>query len=153
MNRVLKMRNLISKNKLIGILGIVFGLACFLPLVTIENSKLIMQKSVPFLVKYFVIIVLLNGGLGFIVFGILIYIGILVPYYLVGKDEHEKAKHNLLGVIFSVPFLISTTTVIFVMSRTNLFKIIWIFALVYIAWILLSSLKILKTRSRSPGRS
>jgi len=148
-----RMQTSILKNKLIGILGIVFGLACFSPLFAVEKSKLIMQTSDLFLVKYYVIIVSINGGLGFIIFGILIYFGILVPYYFIGRDEYEKAKHDLLGVVFSVPFLISTTAVIFVMSRTNLFKILWIFVLIYIAWILLSSLKGLKTTSKSHRRS
>lgn len=153
MNRVSKMRNLISKNKLIGILGIVFGLTCFLPFGAVEENKLIMHKSDFFLVKYFLFIVFINGGLFLIVFGVLIYFGIFVPYFFIGEDDYEKAKHDLLGVILSIPFLISTTTVVFVMSRTNLLKIIWIFALLYIAWILLSSLKILKTSPRSHRRS
>jgi hypothetical protein len=137
------------KNKLIGILGIIFGLACLSPLFAVEKSKLIMQTSEFFLVKYYVIIVSINGGLGFIIFGILIYLGILIPYYFIGRNDYEKAKHDLLGVIFSVPFLTSTTSVVFVMSRTHLFKILWIFVLMYIAWIFFSTLRILKAGSRS----
>lgn len=141
------------KDKLIGMLGIVFGLVCFLPLVAGERGKLILRAYDLFIVKYSLIIVFINGGLLFIIFGVLIYLGIVVPYYSAYKSKYERAKHNLLLIVLSLPFWVSISIVIFAMGRSSALKLLWIFVLIYIAWILVSSAKILRSSSRSQLRS
>lgn len=141
------------KNKLIGMLGIVFGLVCFLPLVAGERGKLVLGAYDLFIVKYSLIIVFINGGLLFIIFGVLIYLGIIVPYYSADKSKYKRAKHNLLLMVLSLPFWVSISIAIFSMGRSSVVKILWIFVLIYITWIFLSSVKILRTSSRSDLRS
>ena len=141
------------KNKVIGMLGIVFGMVCFLPLVAGERGKLILRSYDLFIVKYSLIIVFINGSLLFIIFGVLIYLGIIVPYYSADKSKYERAKYNLLLIVLSLPFWLSISIAIFAMGRSSVLKILWIFVLIYIAWILVSSVKILRTGSRSDLRS
>ena len=140
------MQHSFPNNRLIGILGIIFGLFCFASLLLIDKSKIIIPISNFFLIKYFIVIMILNSGLYFIVAGVLGFLGILVPSYAKTRTEYErtKAKGILLSAILLIPFWLSFFTTIFVMSKTMLWKILGILALIYIAWLLYSSIKVLK---------
>jgi hypothetical protein len=124
--------------------GIILGLLCFASFLFGNNDKLLIPVSSLFLVKYFIVIAIINGGIFFIIFGSLNYIGILVPYYSEGITKHEKAKNHLFGIILLMPFWLSFLTTIFIMSELMLWKVLGSLALLYIGWLLFSSVKVLK---------
>lgn len=138
------MQNSILKRKFIGILGIILGLLCFGSFFAIDRSKLIISISSLILVKYLIVIGIINFGFSLIVFGVLNYIEVLIPYYTEGITKYEKAKNILFSIVLLVPFWLSFFTTIFVMSKTMLWKILGSLALIYIAWLLYSSVKVLK---------
>jgi len=138
------MQNSISKRKLIGILGIILGLLCLGSFFAIDRSKLIIPISSLILVKYLIVIGIINFGFSLIFFGVLNYIEVLIPYYTEGITKYEKAKNILFSIVLLVPFWLSFFTTIFVMSKTMLWKILGILALIYIAWLLYSSVMVLK---------
>ena len=138
------MQNSISKRKLIGILGIILGLLCLGSFFAIDRSKLIIPISSLILVKYLIVIGIINFGFSLIIFGVLNYIEVLIPYYTEGITKYEKAKNILFSIVLLVPFWLSFFTTIFVMSKTMLWKILGGLALIYIAWLLYSSVKVLK---------
>ena len=144
------MRHL-AGNKIIGIVGMLFGLFCFFALVVCDKSKLIFYDAELFLVRYFLVIALINGGIGFIVFGALIYFGFLMPYFAKEKNRYEKAKHNALGLMISIPIWISTSAAVFMMSESIMWKTLWSLALIYIAWLLYSSVKVLQKGHKGKG--
>jgi len=138
------MQNSTSKMKLIGILGIILGLLCFGSFFAIDKSKLIIPISSLILVKYLIVIGIINFGFSLIIFGVLNYIEVLTPYYTEGITKYEKAKNILFSIVILVPFWLSFFTTIFVMSKTMLWKILGSLALIYIAWLLYSSVQVLK---------
>lgn len=138
------MRYLTSNNKLIGILGIIFGLLCFVPLFSVDKSKLIIHDSNLFLVRYLMIIGFINAGVYFIVFAALNYIGVLVPYYSKSITKYEKAKNHLIGIVLSLPFWVSISATVFMMSESIMWKTLWSLALIYVVWLLFSSVQVLQ---------
>jgi len=139
-----------SSNKLIGALGIVFGLLCLGSFLAGDNTKLIIPSTHIFLVKYFVVISMINGGLYFIVAGVLIYRGIFVPAYAKTNTEHKqtKAKGILLSLFLLSPFLLALFTVIFTIAKSVLWKILGSLALIYIIWLLYSNVRTLRIHGR-----
>jgi len=140
------MWRIFSKNKLHGIIGILIGLLCFCSFLIGDNNKLIIQTTDFLLIKYFIVITIANGGILFIIFGILTCMSIVVPYYSEGITKYEKAKNNLLSVIITIPFWFSFFITIFNMSSTFLWKILGGLALIYMVWLTYSSINILKNR-------
>lgn len=140
-----------SNNKLKGILGILLGLLCFGSFLAVDNSKLIIPVTGFFLAKYFLIILIINCGIYLIIFGILNFTGVLVPYYSEGITKYERAKHHLIGIILSIPVLMSVSSVIFVVSGSMIWKIAGSLALAYIAWLLFSSAEVL--RGKGDGKA
>jgi len=145
-----------SNNKFIGILGIILGILCISSILAIDSNKLIIPVTSFFLARYFLIILIINCGVYLITFGILNFVGVLVPYYSERITKYERAKHNLLAIILSLPALLSFFSVILLVSRTLFWKILGSLALVFIAWLLYSNLRILKiqgTKSVKETRS
>jgi hypothetical protein len=142
-------------NKLIGVLGIIFGLLCLGSFLVIDRSKLIIPVSNLFLVKYSIIICIINAGLFFTVAGVLISLGIFVPGHDKMNIEYKeiKAKGTLLSAFILSPFLLSFFTTIFVMSESVLWKILGSLALIYIAWVLYSNVRVLKIGRKTNGKS
>ena len=138
------MQSYISKNKLIGMLGIILGFLCLGSFLAIDNNKLIIPVTNFFLAKYFLIILIINCGIYLIIFGILNFTGVLVPYYSKAITKYERAKHHLLGIILSIPVWISISSVIFVVSKNIVWKILGSLALIYIIWLFYSNVKVLK---------
>jgi len=147
------MRHSTADNRLIGIVGIAFGLFCFSPFLILEKSKLIWPESDIFLIKYFLYIVLINAGLGFVLFGTLIFIGALAPFYSIKKSKYEKTKHSLIGIVLSLPFWIATSAVIFLMSEKMLIKVVWSLILTYLLITLFSNINYLKTEIKSSSHN
>jgi hypothetical protein len=136
-----------SKNyKLIGIIGIIFGLIGLGSFLIGDNSKLVIPVSNIFCIKYFLVICIINSSLYFIVAGILIYRGIFVPAYTVTKVQLKKtkAKGFLLSLFFLSPSVISLFTTIFIMAETLLWKILGGLAFIYVSWLLYSNVRMLK---------
>ena len=129
-----------EKNKIIGIIAVVFGLFCFTPFLVSDKGKLIINESTCFLAKYFIVITFVNGGLFFVILGIFILRGLLTPYYCVAATEYDKAKTQLFGVVIGIPFWISSTATIFSMSKGIFWKSLWFLALIYILWLFISSI-------------
>ena len=146
------MQNSISKRKLIGILGIILGLLCFGSFFAIYRSKLIIPISSLILVKYLIVIGIINFGFSLIIFGVLNYIEVLIPYHTEGITKYEKAKNILFSIVLLVPFWLSFFTTIFVISKTMLWKILGSLALIYIAWLLYSSVKVLKKEHKEQSQ-
>ncbi len=140
------MRNVTVNYKLIGIIGIIFGLIGLGSFFVGDNSKLVIPVSNIFFVKYFMVICIINSSHYFIVAGILIYRGICVPAYAETKVQLKKAKTKgfLLSLFFLCPSLLSLFTTIFTMAETMLWKILGGLALIYIAWLLYTSLEVLR---------
>jgi len=145
------MRYSTSNNKIMGIFGIMIGLVCFISLFITDKSKLIIPISSIFFVKYFLFIVIINCGLLFTVGGILMYKGFFKSYYSNGITKYEKAKNQLFGIVFLIPFWISFSTTIFVISDSILLKILWGLALIYITWLLCLSVQTLKKGRTETG--
>ena len=148
MSKEQRMQSYISNNKLIGMLGIILGSLCLGSLLAIDNNKLIIPVTNFFLAKYFLIILIINCGIYLIIFGILNFTGVLVPYYSKTITKYERAKHHLLGIILSIPVWISISSVIFVASKTMVWKILGSLALIYIIWLFYSNVKVLKKEQK-----
>ena len=91
-------------------------------------------------------------GIAFLVVGFLLYKGNIVSYYSKSTNQYEKAKTNIYGITLSIPTWISASTVIFVMSKSLKWKILWSIFMIYIVWALISDIKIL-TKGREVNRA
>jgi len=129
--------------KIIGALGIIFGLLVFSALIILDWRKLIIPVSDIFVVKYTIVIFLINGGVWFLLVGVLVLIGRFIP-----QTQYEKARNNLLGMLLASPFFISFLTTIFTLASTVVWKIIGWAALIYILYLVYHSLTKLK---KGPG--
>jgi len=125
-----------TKNKFIGVLGIILGLISWGSLLVGDNRNLIIPDAKLFFVKYCVLIGMINGGLFFIVAGVLILMGFNVHAYSRADISYKetKAKGTLLCLLLLSPFFISFFTTIFTMSESNFWKIAGVLALGYISW-------------------
>jgi hypothetical protein len=138
------MKSYTSNSKLIGMLGIILGFLCLGGFLAIDNNKLIIPVTNLFPAKYFLIILIINCGIYLIIFGILNFTGALVPYYSKTITKYERAKHHLLGIILSIPVWISISSLIFVVSKSKVWKILVSLALIYIIWLFYSNIKVFK---------
>ena len=130
-----------SSNRFIGIFLIFLGLiilACFF---IFDKNKLVYNESNIFLNKYFPIILIRNGGILLIALGVLFYKKLLIPYFSEAITKFEKAKNQIF--IFSIPIWISLSAYVFFESENKKQKILWSILLIYFAWIVISSIKIL----------
>ncbi len=146
------MQSYISNNKLIGMLGIILGFLCLGSFLAIDNNKLIIPVTNFFLAKYFLIILIINCGIYLIIFGILNFTGVFVPYYSEAITKYERAKHHLLGIILSIPVWISISSVIFIVSKSMVWKILGSLALIYIVWLFYSNVKVLKKEHKEQSQ-
>ena len=132
-----------SSNRFLGIFLMFLGLiilACFL---VFDKSKLVFNESNIFLIKYFPIILIRNGGILLIALGVLFYKKLLIPYFSEAITKFEKAKNQIFIFIFSIPIWISLSAYVFFESENKKQKILWSILLIYFAWIVISSIKIL----------
>ena len=136
--------------RLKGILGVVFGLLCLGSFLIGDNTKLVIPVSDIFLVKYFVVICILNGSLYFIIAGILILRGVFVPRFAETNSEYRelKAKGILISLLLLSPFLLSLFTTIFTVSETNVWKVLGSLVFIYVVWLLYSNVRILRLSGR-----
>ena len=125
--------------KIIGVFGIIFGLLVLSTLIIADWSKLIVPVSDIFLVKYTIVIMLINAGMVFLVVGVLIFFGVFIP-----QTEYEKARNNLVVMLLASPFFISFFTTIFTLASTAVWKIIGWAALIYILYLVYDSARKLK---------
>jgi hypothetical protein len=137
-----------TQNKLIGVLGIILGLVSWGSLLVGDNTKLIIPEAKLFLVKYFSLICIIDGGLFFIVAGVLIFMGLNVHAYPKASIQYKeiKAKGILLSIFLLSPFFISFFTIIFTMSENNFWKIAGGLVLGYISWLLCYNVTVLLRR-------
>ena len=130
-----------SNNRFIGILLIFLGLIVLASFFLFDKNKLFYNESNISLIKYFPIILIGNGGILLIVLGVLFYKKLLIPYFSEAITKFEKAKNQIF--IFSVPIWISLSAYVFFESENKNQKILWSILLIYFAWIVISSIKIL----------
>jgi len=136
-----------TENRITGLIGMIFGLVPLVVFALSEKGNLLIDESDFFFVKYFVFILFINGGLVFFVFGILLFLGILLPYYSEKTTSYEKSKQTLLMIILSIPIWLSTSSVILLLSRKPLFRIAWVLILICIGLAVVSSFKALRKGS------
>jgi len=141
---------LASKNRVAGILGIALGAFFLISLFYIDINAFIIPLSEPFLAKYSMVILAGNCGITLIIFGFLHLTGKLAPYFPQDMTTLEKAKHDLLSVILSIPAWLSISCLVFFVSKGVTWKVLWGAVLIYVFWIGLSSIKSLK-RKGNPG--
>ena len=146
------MKSYTSNSKLIGMFGIILGLLCLGGFLAIDNNKLIIPVTNLFPAKYFLIILIINCGIYLIIFGILNFTGALVPYYSKTITKYERAKHHLLGIILSIPVWISISSLIFVVSKSKVWKILVSLALIYIIWLFYSNIKVFKKEHKKQSQ-
>lgn len=132
-----------KNNKLTGILVILLGMFGLIPFFMLNKSKFIIDESNILVVKYFPTILLCNFAIAFIVLGFLLYKGTVVSYYSRSISKYEKAKTNVYGIILSIPTWISASTVIFAMSKSVKWKILWFIFMIFIVWELISGIRVL----------
>jgi len=136
-----------GNNKLVGILSVFFGIFGFVAISLIEKGKLIFNDSSdPFIVKYSLMIGLINCCLLFIICGLLLYCGFIVPHYSINKTELDGAKNNVVGIIILIPLWISVTASIFIKPVSITGKIIWVCLLLYFALSLWDGIKKLREK-------
>ena len=136
--------------RLKGIVGVVFGLLCLGSFLIGDNTKLVIPVSDIFLVRYFVVICILNGSMYFIIAGILILRGVFVPRLAETNSEYRelKAKGILISLLLLSPFLLSLFTTIFTVSETNVWKVFGSLVFIYVVWLLYSNVRILRLSRR-----
>jgi hypothetical protein len=131
-------------NRVIGLIGIFFGLICFGSFLVGNNEKLIIPTSNLFITKYFVVISIINAGYYFIIAGLLGFFGIFSTKDSKPEDGYKKlrAKLILLSIILLSPFLVSFFTTLFVMSETFIWKLMGSLAIIYISYMLFENFKV-----------
>ena len=144
-----------SNNKVIGIIGIILGLFCLGSFLIGDNAKLIIPLSSLFLVKYSVVICIINGGLYFSIVGILGLMGIIVPTDALKSTEYKrrKAKGFLISAVLLSPLLLSFFTTVFVLSESALWKVLGSLALIYAGWLVYSNITVLKEEGGKKGKA
>lgn len=142
------MHGLQLKRKFIGICGIVLGVFCIGILFIFDRDEFILSISTNFIVKYFLLILFINSGIYFIVFGILNYIGILIPYYSEDITEYEKAKNIITGFVLSFPFWVCIFYILVFLSKSIKWKIVGSLAFIYIIFIMCKSIRLLWPKKR-----
>ena len=139
------MRDSIPNNKVVGIIGVIFGSIGIASLFIGDINDLVIPLSDIFFVKYAVIIGILNCSSYFIVIGVLIFIGKLMPYYK-GVSKYEKAKSHFFTVIFLIPFVISLVSTIIVIKKGVFWSLLGLSIIVYYCWSIYANLRVLKNR-------
>jgi len=129
--------------KIVGSTLILFGLVALLFLYLADESILISEDSENILVKYFIVITMTNCAFAMIVTGILFIIGLLMPYYLVGDDKYEEAKHWVIGFILLLPLLITSSVTILTLSESTPWKFAWFTMVIVLGLLFLSSVRII----------
>jgi hypothetical protein len=129
----------------VGIIGVIFGSIGIASLFIGDINDLVIPLSDIFFVKYAVIIGILNCSSYFIVIGVLIFIGKLMPYYK-GVSRYEKAKSHFFTVIFLIPFVISLVSTIIVIKKGVFWSLLGLSIIVYYCWSIYANLRLLKDR-------
>lgn len=136
-----------NQTRIVALVVMLFGFMCFVPLIQPGVEKLILIDAPSLISKYFLVIISINGGVFFIIAGIVLFKGILISYHSDLITKKERAKTELFSIIGASPFFISASVTMYQMSSNVMWKIIWSFALVYVVFISASSLRILRIKS------
>ena len=140
-------------NKIIGIIGIVFGLGVFAPLVVLDNIQIAISEAGFFPLRYFKVILGIIGGSYFVAFGALTYTGFLSPYF--SADRFEKAKLNVFSGLFSIPILLLLIISMLSLTVNSRLEGLWLIILWFglavlimvFVWGFFSGIKILRERA------
>ena len=124
------MRDSLPNNKVVGIIGVIFGSIGIVSLFIGDINDLVIPLSDIFFVKYAVIIGILNCSSYFIAIGILIFIGKLMPYYK-GVSRYEKARSHFFTIIFLITFVISLVSTIIVIKKGVFWSLLGLSILIY----------------------
>jgi hypothetical protein len=119
------MRTSAMGNKIAGIVFFLCGVLCIFYL--FYSQRLILEDFSFMLTRYSKVIVVAYAGVGFILFGVLYYMGVLIPYYK--ANTYYKAKNNLFMSVFAFPlfiFWLIITSVSFNSSEIRMYKILGI---------------------------
>jgi len=112
-----------------GIISIIMGLLCFYPFLFSDMSISVINESNYFIGKYFIFISLISVASYFLVIGTLILFGKIVPY-MFSDSKLNKKKLNTLGEIFIFPIMLSASVIIYELSESNMWRIVWVFLII-----------------------
>jgi hypothetical protein len=118
------MKTSARSSKVIGIIGVLFGLGAFTPLFVLSGKELLVADATFFAVRYFKLILSVFVGAYFLVLGILMYIGFLTPWS--SADRDEKAKLAVFNGIGSIPYLSLFAIALIVLTKNGRLEIIWL---------------------------
>ncbi len=124
----------------IGILGVIFGLVGLSIFFIRDVNELILSNSNIFFVKYFTVILAINGSFFFILLGVLLFLGKLIP-----SNKYEKARNNLLALAFTSPCIVSLVTTVLTQSDSMLWTIVGWTMLLCFLFEVFHSFKIIST--------
>jgi hypothetical protein len=130
-----------GKNRLISLSSIVVGVVCLCTLFFIDKQKLIGPDSEILIVRYFLPLGIINGGIFFILMGVMCWLGFLVPHYKANKVE--KARNNFWGSLVAFP-IFTIIGGILILSDSNKWKIIGVFFIGFYFYLLISAYTFLK---------
>jgi hypothetical protein len=139
------MKDLYSNNKVIGIVGVIFGSIGFASLFAGDINDLLIPFSNNIFIKYAVIIGISYGSMYFIIMGILIYIGKIMPSHR-GISKYERAKNHLFTNLFLAPFIPLGIFMIIVLKEKYFWKFLGLLMIIYWCWSVHSSIRILKEK-------
>lgn len=132
------------KDKAIGVtvtaLGILI-LGAFLIFFQGDWDNMKMHGSEVFLVNFLPPIFLINTAVVFVLFGLLICFGLVLPYISQDINEYERAKNQALILILSTPTWLAFSAFVLTMAFPSFFKIIWFLFIILILWTLFSSIR------------
>ena len=143
-------------NRIAGTIFLLFGVLCILYIV--YSRRLILENYSFFIMRYSKLILVSYVALGFVVFGMLYFLGFLTPYY--NANKYEKAKSNCFSSIFCAPlffFLLILCFVGFRGSELRTFRILGtLFSsimILYCLWSFVSNLNAFKKLHRKNRNS
>ena len=133
-----------ENRKLVGILSFILGTIGIVTVFLIDSDKLVfVGRTDPFIVKYFLVIGIINCGVYFVVYGGLQFFGFILPYYARERTKLDSAKNIVCGIGMMIPVLISGTATLFVKSENLIWKGIWICFVFYLIVSFFNGIKIL----------
>lgn len=142
-----------KKNKLIGIFAVFVGVVIGIAFLVIDKERLVFNDIEFFLARYFLLISMASGSLYFVVYGVLQFIGYIVPYYSENKTDIDNARHGVLSAVLMLPILISGTAAVFLKSESTTWKFFWICFVLYFIYGFWDGLKILTGSRIDRGNS
>ena len=145
MDSELNTKNVDIQTKILSVILIIIGFSSFYPFFSRGVGQLLLDDAPNVIVEYFLVITFVNGGAVCFLFGVLFYRGVLVSYHSADATIKEKAKTQLFGIVMGSPFFVAVSLVIIQVSEGFIWKVIWSFCLLYIVYLVVDSLRVIRS--------